>query len=129
MRRSSCGRCIQRIATVCLPPTRGRIATHEPLSVEYRLLAQDGRTVWVRDEGVVVADEDGRPLYLQGYLLDITREREAQIQLRQMALYDPLTGLANRAFFHEQLQQAVARRQGRPSRLRCSSLTSTTSRT
>ena len=27
-----------------------------------------------------------------------------------MALYDPLTGLANRAFFHEQLQQAAALR-------------------
>jgi diguanylate cyclase (GGDEF)-like protein/PAS domain S-box-containing protein len=88
--------------------------THEPLSIEYRLMARDGRTVWLRDEGVVVCDEDGMPLYLQGYLLDITREREAQIQLRQMALYDPLTGLANRAFFHEQLQHAVARRQEPP---------------
>jgi diguanylate cyclase (GGDEF)-like protein/PAS domain S-box-containing protein len=87
--------------------------THEPLSVEYRLIGRDGRTVWIRDEGVVV-QEDGRPLYLQGYLLDITREREAQIQLRQMALYDPLTGLANRAFFHEQLQLAVARRHDPP---------------
>ena len=85
-------------------------ATHEPLSVEYRLLAGDGRVVWVRDEGVVVVDDDGRPLYLQGYLLDVTAEREAQAQLRQMALYDPLTGLANRAFFHEQLQHAAALR-------------------
>jgi diguanylate cyclase (GGDEF)-like protein/PAS domain S-box-containing protein len=85
-------------------------ATHEPLSVEYRLIARDGRVVWVRDEGVVVVDEDGKPLYLQGYLLDVTAEREAQAQLRQMALYDPLTGLANRAFFHEQLQHAAALR-------------------
>ena len=65
--------------------------TQEPLSVEYRLIAKDGRVVWIRDEGVVVFDEDGRPLYLQGYLLDITAEREAQDQLRQMALYDTLT--------------------------------------
>ncbi|HZO33453.1 MAG TPA: EAL domain-containing protein [Gaiellaceae bacterium] len=85
-------------------------ATHEPLSLEYRLIASDGRVVWVRDDGVVVLDDDGAPLYLQGYLLDVTAEREAQAQLRQMALYDPLTGLANRAFFHEQLQQAVALR-------------------
>jgi diguanylate cyclase (GGDEF)-like protein/PAS domain S-box-containing protein len=85
-------------------------STHEPLSVEYRLLANDGRVVWVRDEGVVVVDEQGEPLYLQGYLLDVTAEREAQAQLRQMALYDPLTGLANRAFFHEQLQHATALR-------------------
>jgi diguanylate cyclase (GGDEF)-like protein/PAS domain S-box-containing protein len=88
--------------------------THEPLSIEYRLLARDGRVVWIRDEGVVVVDDAGIPLYLQGYLLDITREREAQIQLRQLALYDPLTGLANRAFFREQLQQAAAQRHDPP---------------
>jgi diguanylate cyclase (GGDEF)-like protein/PAS domain S-box-containing protein len=81
--------------------------THEPLSLEYRLIARDGRVVWLRDEGVVVLDEHGQPLHLQGYLLDITREREAEQQLRQLALYDPLTGLANRAFFHERLRHAA----------------------
>jgi diguanylate cyclase (GGDEF)-like protein/PAS domain S-box-containing protein len=81
--------------------------THEPLSLEYRLIARDDRVVWLRDEGVVVLDEQQRPLYLQGYLLDITREREAEQQLRQLALYDPLTGLANRAFFHERLHHAI----------------------
>jgi diguanylate cyclase (GGDEF)-like protein/PAS domain S-box-containing protein len=81
--------------------------THEALSLEYRLIARDGRVVWLRDEGVIVLDEHGRPRYLQGYLLDITREREAELQLRQLALYDPLTGLANRAFFHERLKHAI----------------------
>jgi diguanylate cyclase (GGDEF)-like protein/PAS domain S-box-containing protein len=84
--------------------------THEtlqPLSIEYRLFSRDGRVVWLRDEGAVVLDERGRPLYLQGYLLDITREREAERQLRHLALHDPLTGLANRALFHEQLGQAT----------------------
>src|SRR5215470_11739851 len=81
--------------------------THEPLSIEYRLVARDGRVVWLRDEGVVVLDERQKPLYLQGYLLDITREREAEQQLRQLALYDPMTGLANRAFFHERLRHAI----------------------
>ena len=80
--------------------------THQPLSLEYRLIARDGRVVWLRDEGVVVLDEHDRPRYLQGYLLDITREREAEQQLRQLALHDTLTGLANRALFHEQLRQA-----------------------
>lgn len=82
-------------------------ATHDPLNLEYRLIARDGRVVWLRDQGVVVVDEHHRPLYLQGYLLDITREREAEQQLRQLALYDPLTGLANRAFFHERLRHAI----------------------
>ena len=88
--------------------------THEPLSLEYRLVARDGRVVWVRDDGVVVIGEDGEPLYLQGYLLDITPERELQEQLRLQALFDPLTGLANRAFFHEQLEHAVSMRTENP---------------
>jgi diguanylate cyclase (GGDEF)-like protein/PAS domain S-box-containing protein len=81
--------------------------TLEPLSLEYRLIARDGRVVHLRDEGVIVLDDHGKPLYLHGYLLDITREREAEQQLRQLALYDPLTGLANRAFFHERLKHAI----------------------
>ena len=85
-------------------------ATHNPLSLEYRLVAKDGRIVSVRDEAVVVHDETGTPLYLHGYLLDVTLERETQEQLRSMALFDPLTQLANRAFFHEQFHQAVAMR-------------------
>ena len=88
--------------------------THDPLSLEYRLIGPDGRVVWLRDEGVVVLDDDGRPLYLQGYLLDITEQREAELQLRQMALYDALTGLPNRAFFHERLLHTVAVRQQAP---------------
>ena len=82
--------------------------THEPLSLEYRLIARDESVVWVRDDGVVVLGDEGEPLYLQGYLLDITAERELQEQLRRQALFDPLTGLANRAFFHEQLEHAVS---------------------
>jgi diguanylate cyclase (GGDEF)-like protein/PAS domain S-box-containing protein len=81
--------------------------THERLSIEYRLVARDGRIVHLRDEGVIVLDDHGTPLYLQGYLLDITSQREAEHQLRQLALYDPLTGLANRAFFHERFRHAI----------------------
>jgi diguanylate cyclase (GGDEF)-like protein/PAS domain S-box-containing protein len=85
-------------------------STHAPLSLEYRLLARDGRVIFVRDEAVVVQDDAGAPLYLQGYLLDVTVERETQEQLRSLALFDPLTQLANRAFFQEQFHQALATR-------------------
>jgi PAS domain S-box-containing protein len=42
----------------------------------YRLVSRDGRNVWVREEGVVVLDESGQPLCIQGYMLDVS-EREA----------------------------------------------------
>jgi PAS domain S-box-containing protein len=49
---------------------------------EYRLLARDGAVVSVFDEMVTVADELGRPMFLQGYLLDMTDRRRAEVALR-----------------------------------------------
>ncbi len=57
--------------------------TGEPFKVEYRLLARDGREVWVRDEAVLVRDEEGTSLFWQGFMLDITEEREAERRLRE----------------------------------------------
>ena len=35
---------------------------------DYRLLAQDGRVVWIRDDEVIVAGADGLPTVAQGYM-------------------------------------------------------------
>jgi two-component system cell cycle sensor histidine kinase/response regulator CckA len=56
-------------------------ASGEPLRTEYRLLARDGRVVWIRDEGVLVQDESGQPGSMQGYMLDITERKEAENEL------------------------------------------------
>ena len=55
-------------------------STGEPLSCEYRILAKDGRTVWVRDEAVVL-EETGGPI-LQGVLYDITDQKRAEEAIR-----------------------------------------------
>jgi len=68
-----------------------------PQRTEYRLIARDGRTVWVRDEASAICDAEGRPRQWQGYLLDVTAERQAATELERLAFSDPLTGLANRA--------------------------------
>lgn len=41
---------------------------------------------------------------------DITDQKALEEQLRHQAFHDPLTGLANRAYFTEQLEQALRRR-------------------
>lgn len=58
-------------------------ATGEPFSFEYRLLTRDGRVVWFRDEAWIVKDADGKPLFLQGVMLDITERRQAEGALRE----------------------------------------------
>ncbi len=67
-----------------LAENRRHIETKEPFRCEYRLRRRDGRFVWVRDEAIVVHDQDGRPLYAQGLLEDITARKEAEEQLRQL---------------------------------------------
>jgi PAS domain S-box-containing protein len=50
--------------------------TGEEFRLEYRLIAADGRIVWVLDETVTVRDKEYRPIVLQGFLLDITERVE-----------------------------------------------------
>ena len=78
---------------------------------EYRLIARDGRVVWViDDEAVVARDPDGRPTMVQGILVDITDRKDLEDQLRHQALHDPLTGLPNRVLFVDRLAHALVRR-------------------
>jgi PAS domain S-box-containing protein len=42
---------------------------------EYRLLSADGRAVWVLDETVAVRDDEYRPLFFQGFLVDVSDRR------------------------------------------------------
>ncbi len=48
----------------------------------YRMIAADGRTVWLRDY-VNVHIVDGEPVELFGIMVDITREREAEAASRE----------------------------------------------
>ncbi len=79
------------------------------LSLEYRLIARDGRVVWVHDEARTIPGPFGTPVALQGYLLDITARQEAEERLRHQAFHDHLTGLPNRALFKERVEEAIAR--------------------
>jgi two-component system, cell cycle sensor histidine kinase and response regulator CckA len=49
-----------------------------PTKLEYRYVAKDGTVVWVQDETYVVVDDDGTPLYVQGFLLDISERKNAE---------------------------------------------------
>jgi diguanylate cyclase (GGDEF)-like protein/PAS domain S-box-containing protein len=55
----------------------------EPLRSEYRMLARDGRELWVRDEALLIRDEHGEPLYWQGFMIDITGRRSTEEALHE----------------------------------------------
>lgn len=51
--------------------------------LEYRMIAADGREVWLRD-AVSVVEEKGRPVRYMGVSLDISKQREADHQFRTL---------------------------------------------
>jgi PAS domain S-box-containing protein len=63
--------------------TRAGIASGRPFTLEYRMIAADGRTVWVRDQASIVRDHQGRPAYVQGLYTDITDQKRGEEELRR----------------------------------------------
>ena len=54
-----------------------------PYDVEYRFRHGDGRWLWVRDQAVVIHDEQGVPLFSQGVMFDVTDQKAAEVHLRE----------------------------------------------
>jgi diguanylate cyclase (GGDEF)-like protein/PAS domain S-box-containing protein len=84
-------------------------ATGEPLRSEFRLISRDERTVWVRDEAMLIQDENGRPMFWQGVMYDVTDQKRAEEQVAFLAYHDKLTALPNRVMFEELLELALTR--------------------
>ncbi|HSJ93298.1 MAG TPA: PAS domain-containing protein, partial [Gaiellaceae bacterium] len=51
-----------------------------PFRSEYRLVARDGRELPVRDEATTVRDANGRPLDVQGFLVDLSHRLELEAE-------------------------------------------------
>ena len=59
-------------------PAIKRATNGVPVRIDYRLLARDGRVVWVREESTTVRDGAGEPLYTQTFLRDIGELKRAE---------------------------------------------------
>jgi diguanylate cyclase (GGDEF)-like protein/PAS domain S-box-containing protein len=101
------------------PEDAERVVTNElecarsgnALVQEYRISRADGSVVWIRDEMTVVrGDNDDQPPLFFGVFLDVTERKRMEAELERLALYDPLTGMPNRALFSDRLKHAIDRR-------------------
>ncbi len=62
----------------CLQETQA-LRPHE---IEYRMIAADGKAVWLHDSVAVVA-VDGKPVRLRGLLINVTARKQAEEALRE----------------------------------------------
>uniref|UniRef100_UPI001C30E914 PAS domain-containing protein n=1 Tax=Achromobacter sp. GbtcB20 TaxID=2824765 RepID=UPI001C30E914 len=54
-----------------------------PWLVEYRLLHADGSTRWLWENGTDVRDDEGKLVWLDGVILDISERRKMEEALRE----------------------------------------------
>ncbi|MCG8531740.1 MAG: sigma 54-interacting transcriptional regulator [Desulfovibrionales bacterium] len=54
-----------------------------PYKLLYRVLLEDSSVKWVWDQGECVYDESGRPVYLEGIMIDISAQKMREFELLQ----------------------------------------------
>lgn len=106
----------ERLLALVHPDDRRRVMTAlrravrdgRPVAIEHRIVAVDGEEKWLWHRGAVRSERRGLP-ELESFVVDITDRKYEEQQLAYMASHDPLTGLANRSTFAEQIARCVQR--------------------
>jgi diguanylate cyclase (GGDEF)-like protein/PAS domain S-box-containing protein len=89
---------------------RATLIGNEPkIDYEERQQTDDGEERWLRTSKIPMTDFEGRTVGLLCMYQDITVRKTMERQLKELAHYDSLTGLANRRYFLHQVEHAVSR--------------------
>jgi PAS domain S-box-containing protein len=59
------------------------VEKNEPFTVEYRLRHRDGSIRYLLEQGTPIRGQDGKPLYIDGVIFDITERVQAEEALRE----------------------------------------------
>jgi PAS domain S-box-containing protein len=70
-------------AAAAIQICHGYATAGKPYSYEYRMVAADGREVWIRESGSIV-HENGRPTTMRGIFQDITDQKKAAEEVERL---------------------------------------------
>ena len=87
---------------------RRAMETHQPFAFEHRIIRPDGTIRMMQANGRVIVNDRGEVVQILGTGQDVTELKEAEQRLLQLAHFDPLTALPNRALFYQSLRDALA---------------------
>jgi len=76
---------------------------------EFRIITKQGETRWIMETVTSILHEGRRAIL--GNSMNITKRKQAEEKIRQMAYHDSLTGLPNRKLFSDRLDIALAQAQ------------------
>jgi diguanylate cyclase (GGDEF)-like protein/PAS domain S-box-containing protein len=86
------------------------------IDTECRIRQKGKSPKWIRIKGKGVFSEEGKCLRIAGSLSDIDQQKSSEEKLIRAAMYDMLTGLPNRLFLMERLQQIMENKRRAPDR-------------
>jgi diguanylate cyclase (GGDEF)-like protein len=85
--------------------------TEQPFTVNYQIKMENEKTCSIFNQAEIIHDDAQNTRLMVGTIQDITELKEAEDQIRYLAFYDNLTGLANRSLFREHWNKVVAHAQ------------------
>lgn len=74
-----------------------------PWQHEYRVCFEDGSVHWLYGNSIPEREPDGSTVWT-GFITDITRQKDDEARIAQLAHFDVLTGLPNRTLLLEHIQ-------------------------
>lgn len=81
---------------------------------EFQVVRRDGTQLWASMNARRVAGPGGYTNYYEAFIENISSRKLTEEKLVYQAFHDPLTGLANRALFHDRLRMAIRRAARQP---------------
>ncbi len=86
-----------------------------PFSINYPVILPDGAQLHILNRCEIFFNENGDAEMMLGAVQDVTQLKNAEEEIRLLAFYDSLTGLANRTLFMDRLGHEIssAKRHGK----------------
>jgi diguanylate cyclase (GGDEF)-like protein len=85
------------------------VRNRQPFSLHYRVKFAEEKERHILNEAEIIYNENDQPEIMMGVIQDVTKMKLAEEEIRQLAFYDSLTGLANRWLFQNRLEHEVAK--------------------
>jgi len=108
-------------------PTRARVMAEVEAALkgekryydlQHRIHLRNGRTAWIHEKGLVIRDENGTPIRMEGVVYDITERMQLLETLRHqrrkidyLQTYNPITGLPGKGALEKTLQHLLSQHQ------------------
>lgn len=77
-----------------------------PFEIEAKLITKDNQKIWVKCNCIPDTSEKGKVQFI-GAIVDITDLKKAENELINLSMHDVLTGLPNRRYFAESVQNMI----------------------